>query len=116
MEVYAEIQPNVDYEEAMHFIEEEEESQSYEEALKIDVGKVSMKNELKKIEKNQTWSLLTPPKDSHSIDLKWVFKLNKNLDGTIIKHKARLVEKGYLQKFGIDFTDVFSPASRMETI
>ncbi|GAU38671.1 hypothetical protein TSUD_292530 [Trifolium subterraneum] len=31
-------------------------------------------------------------------------------------HKARLVAKGFLQKPGIDFTEIFTPVSRLETV
>lgn len=36
--------------------------------------------------------------------------------GEIIKHKARLVVKGFLQRECIDFEEVFTPAARIETI
>ena len=86
IELYAETQPNDNYEEAVH-LTEEEEPQSSEEVLKIDVWKAAMMDELKYTEKKKTWSLITPPKDSRPLGLKWVFKLKKNLDGTVIKYK-----------------------------
>eukprot|EP00798_Chlamydomonas_sp_ICE-L_P029417 gene29417-biopygen5344 len=36
--------------------------------------------------------------------------------GNFVKYKARLVAKGFLQKFGVDFTDVFSPATKLATL
>lgn len=39
-----------------------------------------------------------------------------NPEGMLVKHKARLVARGFLQKKGIDYTDVFSPVARHETI
>lgn len=50
------------------------------------------------------------------IGLKWVFKIKRNADGTIIKYKARLVAKGYVKKQGVDYDEVFAPVARMETI
>ena len=38
---------------------------------------------------------------------KWVFKL-KNDDERLLKYKARLVVKGFGQKQGIDFDEIFS--------
>jgi hypothetical protein len=34
----------------------------------------------------------------------------------IIKHKARLVARGFLQQEGIDFDDAFSPVARLESV
>ncbi|GKD12058.1 zinc finger, CCHC-type containing protein [Tanacetum coccineum] len=36
--------------------------------------------------------------------------------GKIIKYKARLIAKGYVQEQGIDFDEVFAPVARIETI
>jgi hypothetical protein len=36
---------------------------------------------------------------------KWVFKLKNDEIGAIVKHKARLVARDFLQQEGIDFDD-----------
>jgi hypothetical protein len=36
--------------------------------------------------------------------------------GKVVKHKDRLVAKGYLQKQGIDFEEVFAPVARLELV
>jgi ATP-binding cassette subfamily B (MDR/TAP) protein 1 len=46
---------------------------------------------------------------------KWVFKL-KNDDDKSMKHKARLVVKGFNQKKGIDFDEIFSPVVKLSSI
>jgi hypothetical protein len=50
------------------------------------------------------------------ITLKWVFKLKRDEVGAIIKHKARLVARGFLQREEIDFDDAFAPVARMESM
>ena len=48
--------------------------------------------------------------------MKWVYKTKYNEKGEIAKYKARLVAKGYAQREGIDFTEVFAPVARWDTI
>lgn len=73
-----------------------------------------MKNEMESIERNGTWELTDLPQGHKEIGLKWIFKLKKDADGNIVKHKARLVVKGYVQEKGVDFDEVFAPVTRLE--
>lgn len=36
-----------------------------------------------------------------------------NEDGTVVRNKARLVCKEYMQREGIDFSDTFSPCKKI---
>ena len=36
--------------------------------------------------------------------------------GAIVKHKARLVARGFVQREGIDFEEVFASVARMESV
>jgi hypothetical protein len=45
-----------------------------------------------------------------------VFKLKRDEVGAIIKHKAHLVARVFLQREGIDFDDAFAPVARMEYV
>lgn len=42
--------------------------------------------------------------------------MKANLKGEVIKHKAILVAKGFLQRESIDFEEVFASVVRIETI
>ncbi|PNX67781.1 hypothetical protein L195_g055811, partial [Trifolium pratense] len=75
-----------------------------------------MNEEIESIERNNTWKLVNLPNDKKAISVKWVYKVKVNPKGEITRHKARLVVKGFLQKEGIDFNEVFAPVARMETI
>jgi len=68
-----------------------------------------MKEEYEYIIKNNTWDLVKLPHGKQPIGCRWLFKLKFKVDGSIDKHKARLVAMGYSQKEGIDFEETFAP-------
>lgn len=88
----------------------------FEEAVKHDKWRKAMDCEIKSIEKNQTWELSDLPTGAKTIGVKWIFKTKLNEKGEVNKYKARLVAKGYSQQHGIDFTEVFAPVARMDTV
>ena len=75
-----------------------------------------MQLEMDAVEQNRTWELADLPRGHRAITLKWVFKLKRDGAGAIIKHKARLVARGFLQQEGVDFDDAFAPVARMESV
>ena len=102
-------------EEEFLFISGEEPS-SYEEAVKEEIWRSAMEEEMGSIDKNLTWVLVKPPENCRPIGVKWIYKVKRNSTGDITRHKARLVAKGYSQKKGKDFDEVFSPVARIESI
>ena len=75
-----------------------------------------MLEEMKAIEENKTWELVDPPLGCHPIGLKWVYKVKRDEHGAIVKHKARLVARGFVQRMGIDFEEVLASVERMESV
>ncbi|PNX61228.1 putative LRR receptor-like protein kinase, partial [Trifolium pratense] len=92
------------------------EPAGYWDAKEDPKWRAAMQEELAMIDKNQTWKLVTRPAHKKVIGVKWVFRTKLNADGSINKHKARLVVKGYAQIFGVDFFDTFAPVARQDTI
>ncbi|CAL8990716.1 unnamed protein product [Prunus brigantina] len=92
------------------------EPKSFEVAVKEEIWRKAMEEEIKTIEKNKTWELVDRLKDKEIIGVKWVYKTKFNPDGLIQKHKARLVAKGYSQQPGIDYNETFAPVARLDTI
>lgn len=75
-----------------------DEPVSTDEGLEQACWKDAMQAELKAIKENNTWSLTELPKGAKAIRVKWVFKVKKDAVGQIIRHKARMVAKGYAQR------------------
>ena len=94
----------------------DEEPLTYLEAAQDEVWRQAMKEEMLAIDRSNTWELESPPSNCKPIGLKWIFKLKKNPKGEIIRHKAWLVGKGYSQRKGIDYEEVFALVARFETI
>ena len=92
------------------------EPNSCYEALQSENWRKAMEEELRMIEKNGTWVLVNKPAGKKILGVKWVFKLKMNADGSVNRHKARLVVKGYSQEIGIDVFDTFAPVARLDTI
>ena len=76
----------------------------------------AMQEEMESIQKNNTYELVKLPKGRKALRNKWVYKLKKDGRGDLVKYKARLVVKGFGQKKGIDFDEIFSPVVKLSSI
>jgi hypothetical protein len=93
-----------------------EDPTTFDEAVKSTKWKEAMDSEIKSIEANNTWKLVTLPHGVKPIGVKWIYKTKYNEKGKNEKQKARLVAKGYSQKYGVDFSEVYAPVARWDTI
>jgi hypothetical protein len=66
--------------------------------------------------KNKTWHLVPPMKGRNIVGCKWVYKIKRKQDGSMDMYKMRLVDKGFEQRYGIDYDNTFSPIVKMATI
>ena len=76
----------------------------------------SVKKEYTSLLENGTWRLEELPQDKKALRTKWVFRIKKHADGSIEKYKSRLVVKGFSQRPGVDFDEIFSPVIRIESL
>lgn len=101
----------------LHAVSAEEPSSLAEAEAEADPNwKGAMEDEMKSIEENNTWSLTYLPAGHRAIGLKWVYKLKRDEQGAVVRHKARLIAKGYVQRQGVDFDEVFAPVARLESV
>ncbi|GKA35766.1 NB-ARC domains-containing protein [Tanacetum coccineum] len=84
----------------------------YDETEEIDELMMIRNDE----EPNQTGPWIDLPKESTKrYSLKWVYKVKRDPSRKTSKYKARVVVKGYVQKRGVDYDEVFAPVARIET-
>ena len=75
-----------------------------------------MDKEIEALEVTNTWSLVPLPPGKRPIDCKWVYRVKYLPDGTIERYKVRLVAKGFTQKFGLDYSETFSPIAKSVSV
>ena len=74
-----------------------------------------MDDEMRSLEKNDTWVLTELPAGKRALLNKWVFRIKTEPDGKR-RFKARLVVKGYSQRKGIDYAEIFSLVVKLTSI
>lgn len=75
----------------------------------------AMQSEIDSLKKNDTWELSELPNGREAIDCKWIYKQKMDAKGNLIRYKARLVARGFTQKYGTDYDEVFAPVARQAT-
>ncbi len=101
---------------------EAETPQSYREAMSSkekDKWMAAMKSEFDGCVAQDTWVLVARsslPKETNIIPVKWVFKVKTDETGSITKYKARITPKGFKQKYGVDYFEVFANTGKYKSL
>jgi len=74
-----------------------------------------MKEEMVSLTHNQTWDLVGLLVGKTTLKNKWVYRLKED-DGSRKRYEYGLVVKGFAQKNGIDFDEIYSPIFKMTSI
>ncbi|KAL5783223.1 hypothetical protein ACOSP7_008252 [Xanthoceras sorbifolium] len=70
---------------------------------------------MKSLISNKTYELAKLPMGKKALHNKWVYQVKEEYDGSK-RFKARLVVKGFQQKEGIDYTEIFAPVVKLNII
>lgn len=94
---------------------------SYEQATDVSGPDASewagaIKAELDAHALNDTWSVVQTPSRARPLSTKWVFTLKKDSEGNVVRHKARLVARGFEQRQGIDYEQTFAPVAKLDSL
>ncbi|KAH9723668.1 hypothetical protein KPL70_007189 [Citrus sinensis] len=98
---------------------EDGDPSTFHEALEssnVALWMTAMQEEIEALHKNKTWELVPLPRGRKAIGNKWVYKIKRDGNDQVERYRARLVVKGYAQKEGIDFNEIFSPVVRLTTV
>ncbi|CAI7919515.1 unnamed protein product [Closterium sp. NIES-53] len=91
------------------------EPASMEEALAGDDREAwldSREDEFQSHMENETWTLTNLPPGRKALDCTWVLRVKTDAEGRLERRKTRLVIKGFQQREGIDFQEVFAPVAK----
>ncbi|MCO5594082.1 hypothetical protein L7F22_048103 [Adiantum nelumboides] len=75
-----------------------------------------MHTELDAIERNKIWTLVSEPKQRKIVSTMWIFKPKYKADGSLDKHKARLVVRGFIKHPGVNFDETYARIVRLTMI
>ncbi|CAL1400246.1 unnamed protein product [Linum trigynum] len=75
-----------------------------------------MTEEHRALLKNQTWKMVPRSPTMNVISCKWLYRIKTKSDDSIDRYKARLVARGFQQRPGLYFGDIFSPVLKPTTL
>ena len=63
-----------------------------------------MAEEPSALQRMHTWDLVPLPSGT-PVSCRWVYRIKTRTDGSVERHKARLVARGFTQEYGIDYEE-----------
>ena len=90
--------------------------QCYREAFHDLIWQVTMDYDYDSVQDNKTRDIISLPPKRKLLHYKWIYKTKLAADGSTTKYKDWLVEKGYSQVHGMDYTETVTLVARMDSI
>ncbi|CAJ2671557.1 unnamed protein product [Trifolium pratense] len=98
---------------------DEGEPEYFQEAMESDENQKwldAMNDEMKSLHDNHTYDLMKLPKGKRALENRWIYRVKHESNSESPRYKARLVVKGFRQRKGVDFNEIFSPVVKMSSI
>jgi len=89
---------------------------TFDEAISDPDWEESICDELQSLMDKGTFEFVKIPADRKPLPNKWIFKYKTDRDGNISRRKSRLVVKGYAEKFGIDYNEIFASVLKQNSL
>ena len=90
--------------------------QNYKEVMACpDLWMPAMETEWAILAEREVFRLVDPPPGAHIIKSMWVYANKYNTDGNVIRRKACLVAKGFLQIPGLKYDQTYASVVRLES-
>lgn len=75
-----------------------------------------MRYEITVLHANNTWFLVPFKPSMNVVGCRWIYKIKRQANSAIDRHKERLVARGFTQHEGIDYSETSSPIVKQTTI
>lgn len=92
------------------------ELSSFEEAVQQPLWVDAMVEEYDSIIRNNVWEVVPRLADKSMVRSRWIYKVKKETNGSVEKHKAIFVARGFSQVEGINYDQTFSLVARYSSI
>jgi hypothetical protein len=76
----------------------------------------AMVEEYDSIIKNSSWEIIPRLVDKSVVSSRWIYKVKKDVDGSVEKYKEKFVAWGFSQIEGIDYEETFAPVTQYSFI
>ena len=76
----------------------------------------AMEEEMASLRGHATWYLTPRLPGMKVLPVRWVYTTKLDAMGEVERYKARLVAKGFMQRPGLEFTEVFAPVTSKATL